>query len=431
MGGYAVLLSTANNEETTVNAGPGSDTFLATAIAAGTHTIFNGAGGVDVFQPGVSLNNQNFIQGKITFDAGSVATYGTFGGGNVIVSNSSQASPMTVHLDATTLGAFPGDNFFPPGGSVEFFNANSVSLTLGTGADTVYAAPNATATISITGNNPTAAPGDTINLALATATGYSVNPTSSTAGNVTSSNLKTLTYGGFESGPNVDDVAPTVAAANINVDGGSPAAAPLASHPLDASSGGQSLDIQFSEDIALLLGTGSIQLTNLTTGQDVPQGYLAVAYDPATQIAHFIFPGYPSGILPDGNHHGTVLTGSTDDLFGNALAADAPFDFFVLTADANHDRSVDTLDFTIMATNFNQSGMAFSQGDFNYDGTVNALDFNALATMFGTYLAPPDAPLEAQSIPIRDLAQAPIRADLFGSGLVKSASKPELPDSLL
>ena len=67
-------------------------------------------------------------------------------------------------------------------------------------------------------------------------------------------------------------------------------APPPAPHPLDASSGGQSLDIQFSEDIALLLGTGLIQLTNLTTGQDVPQVIIpAVAYDPATQIVHYFY----------------------------------------------------------------------------------------------------------------------------------------------
>jgi hypothetical protein len=66
--------------------------------------------------------------------------------------------------------------------------------------------------------------------------------------------------------------------------------------------------------------------------------------------------------------------------------------FFLLTADANHDRTVNTLDFAALAQNFNSISASFSQGDFNYDGKVNALDFNLLATKFGTYLAPPAAP---------------------------------------
>src|SRR5262249_14153485 len=61
--------------------------------------------------------------------------------------------------------------------------------------------------------------------------------------------------------------------------------------------------------------------------------------------------------------------------------------FFVLTGDANHDRFVNTMDFTALAQNFGKSNMNYAQGDFNYDGKVNALDFNALATRFGAHLA--------------------------------------------
>jgi hypothetical protein len=42
----------------------------------------------------------------------------------------------------------------------------------------------------------------------------------------------------------------------------------------------------------------------------------------------------------------------------------------------------------ILASNFNKTGMNFSQGDFNHDDKVNALDFNTIATKYGTYLAP-------------------------------------------
>ena len=70
------------------------------------------------------------------------------------------------------------------------------------------------------------------------------------------------------------------------------------------------------------------------------------------------------------------------------MPSDYVFDFFIQTADVNHDRYVDLVDFSALSMHFNQAG-TFTQGDFNYDGKVNALDFNALASLWGTYLAPP------------------------------------------
>src|SRR5204863_3025199 len=94
------------------------------------------------------------------------------------------------------------------------------------------------------------------------------------------------------------------------------------------------------------------------------------------------------GILPDGNYRLLLPAGSVNDSANNALAADYVFDFFVLTADANHDRSVNTIDFNLLAANFAQSGKTFSQGDFDYSGTVDTIDFNLLAANFAKTLAP-------------------------------------------
>jgi hypothetical protein len=76
------------------------------------------------------------------------------------------------------------------------------------------------------------------------------------------------------------------------------------------------------------------------------------------------------------------------DFFGNGLPADAPFSFYFLQGDANHDGRVNLADFNILAANFGQSNRTFSQGDFNYDGTVNLSDFNLLAGRFGQALGP-------------------------------------------
>src|SRR5205823_9791612 len=125
---------------------------------------------------------------------------------------------------------------------------------------------------------------------------------------------------------------------------------------------------------------GSVQITNVSN--------IAMTYDSPTRTAHLTFPSYPNGILPDGNYQGTVLAAQVADSFGNALPANVPFSFFVLSADANHDRSVNTIDFNILAANFSQSNKTFSQGDFNYDGIVNTVDFNLLASNFSKSIAP-------------------------------------------
>jgi len=202
-------------EEMTVNAGPGGDTFLAPSAAGGTHTIFNGAGGYDIFQPGsiglgTGLTSLSLLFGKITFDAGTPTL---LGGGRVIVSASAQSTSRTMHLDASTIGARPGDKLFGPGGSVEFFNITDMLLTLGTGSDVVYAQPLANATVHIVGNSPTTTPGDTLNLLLESAQDYVING-SEASGSVTSTNLRTLSYSGFETGPNVVTEAPLLGLAN-------------------------------------------------------------------------------------------------------------------------------------------------------------------------------------------------------------------------
>ena len=59
-----------------------------------------------------------------------------------------------------------------------------------------------------------------------------------------------------------------------------------------------------------------------------------------------------------------------------------------IPGDANHDGHVNTLDFNILASAFNQTtSLVWANGDitadFNGDGRINALDFNILATNFG------------------------------------------------
>jgi hypothetical protein len=43
---------------------------------------------------------------------------------------------------------------------------------------------------------------------------------------------------------------------------------------------------------------------------------------------------------------------------------------------------VNGIDFTILATNFNQSVTSWDQGDFNYDSRDNGIDFTEMAANF-------------------------------------------------
>ena len=70
---------------------------------------------------------------------------------------------------------------------------------------------------------------------------------------------------------------------------------------------------------------------------------------------------------------------------------------YTLTGDANLDGTVDSADFSVLATHFNQAGQTWAVGDFNYDGNVNALDFDALATNFGANV--PGSPVSFASDP--------------------------------
>lgn len=380
---YTAQLSYLNAEQLRINAGGNNDATVVSGLPTAVLLSVLGGLGNDTLGIGGAAANLETIHGPIEFDGGGGAD------NRVTATDTNDTTGDIGHIDQNTVGAYPGDNLFGAGGSLKFVSIARLDLNCGSGADTIYAQPNLSTLLFINASSPGVAPGDSINLALATAVGYSVNGTPA-SGNVTSSNLKTLTYTGFESGPNIDAAAPTVLAANIDINGAPPAAPALgmAASSFGAASG-PSLDVQFSEAVALLLGAGVIQLTNLTTGQIVPQGFIAMTYDPATRIAHFTFPGYPQNTLPDGNYQGKVLAGSTGDLFGNALVADAPFSFFVLAGDANHDRSVDAADLTALGANWQGAGRTFSQGDFNYDGVVDISDLYILSTKWQQTLPPP------------------------------------------
>src|SRR5688572_12830507 len=120
----------------------------------------------------------------------------------------------------------------------------------------------------------------------------------------------------------------------------------------------QALRIRFSEAIDALLLPGALGVVNLATLNPVPVEPLT--YDSAANAATF-----PMGALADGNYRATLKAENVKDAAGNPLATDLVFDFFVLTADANRDRTIDFDDLAILAQSYNTTGKSFAQGNFD------------------------------------------------------------------
>lgn len=401
---YSWTLSYGGLEQITVNAGPGNDSFYTEAVPAGTALLIEAGFGYDSLDAWRMVATGSFstsgILGPVTYNAGA-------GGGRIRMWNNFGTGSRTTHVDSSSIGAWPGDTLFGPGASIRFSgvtdngSAAGIDLMFGRGTDTVYAQPLPNTSIVLNGG-ASGTIGDSLNLALASAQNYSINATSATSGNVTSSNLKTLSWTNIEVPVVVDAVAPAMVAADINLNG----------IPGAARSTGlrQAVSVQFSEDVSTLISPSSLVLENLTTGQIVPSSFVSVEYDLASNTAHFTFPGYPNGVLPNGNYHGRLSAGLAD-FFGNALPAGAEFDFFFLNGDFNHDRSVDITDLGILATNWQGSGKTFAEGDANYDGSVDITDLGILATNWQAGVPMPSlASVLADQAPAESRLRRPGRA---------------------
>jgi hypothetical protein len=147
--------------------------------------------------------------------------------------------------------------------------------------------------------------------------------------------------------------------------------------------------------------TSPINLTSLLiTGNgvlDVTNNHIIITYgssDPIATIAGYLTTGYNNGawnglggidtsapLTADGLRYGLGFADGNDGkVLG--LASGQIEVAYTLLGDANLDGEVNGEDFTILASNFNQSVTGWDQGDFNYHGVVNGEDFTDLAANF-------------------------------------------------
>ena len=179
----------------------------------------------------------------------------------------------------------------------------------------------------------------------------------------------------------------------------------------------QSVTLQFTGETS---GPDSADFSLLDKNGDQIATTIGSTYNPATHIATVTFPDFPQGMLPDGNYLLSLSSaGGVENDDGTGLADDYTLAFWTYQADANHDRSVNALDFNALATNFGMSNKGFANGDFNYDGVVNTTDFALLTARFDRFFAGPDAPSQLLAPagviapPTGVAAPAPLPGSLF------------------
>jgi autotransporter-associated beta strand protein len=80
---------------------------------------------------------------------------------------------------------------------------------------------------------------------------------------------------------------------------------------------------------------------------------------------------------------------SASSFAGASVDGSAVLMRLTVNGDANLDGTVNSGDFNLLATHFNQSGGYWTAGDLNADGVTNALDFNMLASNFGQAMPEP------------------------------------------
>ncbi len=177
---------------------------------------------------------------------------------------------------------------------------------------------------------------------------------------------------------------------------------------LRISFGGGTVKIAPDGTDAATSNVGFLTLKDSSAKLDLTNNALVIDYasgsDPVATIRSELTSGYNNGAW-NGNGINSSSAGAnpgaalgwaeSTDLFssfpanfaGQTVDDSSLLVRYTLYGDANLDRSVDTIDFNILATNFSSTGQRWFTGDFNYDGSVDTVDFNLLVASFGQSLS--------------------------------------------
>jgi hypothetical protein len=289
--GTTLVTSHTGFETISADAGSSGDNFQIFGTNPGEFVELNGEGGNDqyIFGSIFTVTLQTVLS--------PVRVNGGTGADLITLHNPDDNAARTYHVTQSRVGGNAGDNLFPTGAYVEFFAVTgSLTINNGNGADTIYAQPNATTPLVINGGNPTVAPGDVLNLALAGVSVTSSPAAGAISGTYTFSGRADLSFSGIET-RNADAVAPQILSRSFN-----------------PTVGGQSISFTFDDNVSASLGLSSLTVSSVNSAN------LSYQYDSVTNTATWTFPGL-GGTLPSGqfsaslfgaaDNAGNVATGST------------------------------------------------------------------------------------------------------------------------
>ena len=131
-----------------------------------------------------------------------------------------------------------------------------------------------------------------------------------------------------------------------------------------------------------VLGSGA-------AGADIQGGKLVFDYttsDPATTIANMLKTSYGSNFLSGQLKDSTAGTTHLALGWKDDAVADQVIVMATVPGDASLDGTTNGADLTTVLSNYDKTGMTWSQGDFNYDGTVNGADLTIVLSNYDQHV---------------------------------------------
>ena len=300
--GFPGLSRTVNYHDiyyATITGGTSTDTFKVAGTAPSMNMVVYGHLGPDT----MTLDYAGLQNNR-----GHLIYMGYSGDDSLVIDNTADPDGARFHLSDTHVGSFAGDTLAAAG--LAFYSVAEVTVNLGPAADVAIVKPNYYSKVQVNAGNPLGGEdGDVLEVALAAATNYvhTPDPGGTGSGVWTSDASAPFRYTGFEDLA-YDDKGPVVVEAVFNTSTATP-----------------TIDFRFDEPLGLPLHPVNVQLTNLTTGEEI-WGPTSVVWDAATNTARYSFANYAGTPMPAGTYR-AKLHAYLVDAWGNPMGKDYVFEF--------------------------------------------------------------------------------------------------------